>query len=192
MLSVPDVSKGHTTLLLKNKWLLRPRTWFQASAAEQTTTAFFWGITQQVVVISYRSFGTMPIIVQQDAAIYSLLYFCKLLYMFRVVTPPIIRSTYNCNHSIWLWSNFGKCSVWSQLKMSGMDRTVCATVPSVLPSAIAEGSTDGTVHTSHLQLTSHAAFSEVWPVPDAVITVICAPDDGWSYHPKHVEQFTEI
>jgi hypothetical protein len=30
------------------------------------------------------------------------------------------------------------------------------------------------------------------PVPDAVITVISAPDDGWSYHPKHVEQFTEI
>jgi len=25
-----------------------------------------------------------------------------------------------------------------------------------------------------------------------VITVICAPDDGWRYHPKHVEQFTEI
>jgi len=29
-------------------------------------------------------------------------------------------------------------------------------------------------------------------VPDAVITVICAPEDGWSYLPKHVEQFTEI
>jgi len=28
----------------------------------------------------------------------------------------------------------------------------------------------------------------VEPVPDAVITVISAPDDGWSYHPKHVEQ----
>ena len=27
------------------------------------------------------------------------------LYMFRVVSPPIIRSTYNCNHSIWHWSN---------------------------------------------------------------------------------------
>jgi len=25
-----------------------------------------------------------------------------------------------------------------------------------------------------------------------VITVILAPDDGLSYHPKHVEQFTEI
>jgi len=46
----------------------------------------------------------VSIIVQQDATIYSLLYFCKLLYMFRVVTPPIIRSTYNCNYSIWHWS----------------------------------------------------------------------------------------
>jgi hypothetical protein len=32
----------------------------------------------------------------------------------------------------------------------------------------------------------------VWPVPDAVIMIICAPDDGWNHHPKHVEQFTEI
>jgi len=44
-------------------------------------------------------------LVQQDATIYSLLYYRKLLYMFRVVTPPIIRSTYNCNYSIWHWSN---------------------------------------------------------------------------------------
>jgi len=28
-------------------------------------------------------------------------------------------------------------------------------------------------------------------VPDAVNTIICAPDEGWRYHPKHVEQFTE-
>jgi len=34
-----------------------------------------------------------------------LLYFCKLRFMFRVLTPPIIRSTYNCNYSIWHWSN---------------------------------------------------------------------------------------
>ena len=31
-----------------------------------------------------------------NATIYSLLYFRKLLYMFRVVSPLIIRSTYNC------------------------------------------------------------------------------------------------
>ena len=29
-------------------------------------------------------------------------------------------------------------------------------------------------------------------MPDAVDTVICAPDDGWRYHPKHVEQFQVI
>jgi hypothetical protein len=27
---------------------------------------------------------------------------------------------------------------------------------------------------------------------DAVNTVVCAPDDGWKYHPKHVEQFPDI
>jgi hypothetical protein len=25
-----------------------------------------------------------------------------------------------------------------------------------------------------------------------VDTVVCAPDDGWKYHPKHVEQFSDI
>jgi hypothetical protein len=29
-------------------------------------------------------------------------------------------------------------------------------------------------------------------MPDAVDTVISAPDDGWRYHPKHVEQFRDI
>jgi hypothetical protein len=31
----------------------------------------------------------------------------------------------------------------------------------------------------------------VWQIPDAVGTVVCAPDNGWWYHPKHVEQFPE-
>jgi len=48
---------------------------------------------------------SVSISVQQDATTYSLLYFCRLLYMFRVVTPPITRSTCNCNQSIWHWSN---------------------------------------------------------------------------------------
>jgi hypothetical protein len=29
-------------------------------------------------------------------------------------------------------------------------------------------------------------------IPDAVDTVVCAPDDWWKYHPKHVEQFLDI
>jgi hypothetical protein len=32
----------------------------------------------------------------------------------------------------------------------------------------------------------------VGQIPDAVDTVVCAPDDGWNYHPKHVEQFPDI
>jgi hypothetical protein len=27
---------------------------------------------------------------------------------------------------------------------------------------------------------------------DAVDTIVCALDDGWRYHPKHVEQFPDI
>ena len=29
-------------------------------------------------------------------------------------------------------------------------------------------------------------------IPDVVDTVACAPDDGWRYHLKHVEQFPDI
>jgi len=35
----------------------------------------------------------MPIIVEQDSTLYSLLYYCELLYTFRVIPSPIIRST---------------------------------------------------------------------------------------------------
>ena len=43
------------------------------------------------------------IIAQQDATVFSLLHFCRQLYMFRVLTP-IIRSWYSCNYSFWHWS----------------------------------------------------------------------------------------
>jgi len=69
--------------------------------------------------------------------------------MFRLVTPPIIRSTYNSNYSIWHWSS-----------------RLC-----------------------YLPVSWNSWNAELgWPVPDAVITVICAPDYGWSYHPKHAER----
>jgi hypothetical protein len=32
----------------------------------------------------------------------------------------------------------------------------------------------------------------VWQIPDAVDAVLCAPDDGYKYHPKHLEQFPDI
>jgi len=34
--------------------------------------------------------------------LFSLLHFCRQLYIFRVLTP-IIRSSYNCNYSFWYW-----------------------------------------------------------------------------------------
>jgi hypothetical protein len=43
--------------------------------------------------------GSMNIIVTQFIHIW------KLLYMFRVVPAPIIRSTYNCIYSIWYLSH---------------------------------------------------------------------------------------
>ena len=42
------------------------------------------------------------VVVQQGAAAFSLLYFCRQLYMFRVLTSTI-RSSYNCNCSFWHW-----------------------------------------------------------------------------------------
>jgi hypothetical protein len=36
-----------------------------------------------------------------------------------------------------------------------------------------------------------AGSSTVWQIPDAVDTVVYAPDDGWDYHPKHVQQFPD-
>jgi hypothetical protein len=65
--------------------------------------------------------------------------------MFRVVSPPIVRSTNNCMYSIWYWS------------------TVVAT------RRYRGGAT----------VTSNGIL-----VPDAVDTVICAPDDGWRNPPE--------
>ena len=42
----------------------------------------------------------------------------------------------------------------------------------------------------HLVL-ANPSCSNGWLVPDAVDTVICAPDDGRRNRPKHVEQFTD-
>ena len=42
------------------------------------------------------------ITVQQDATVFSLLHYCRQLYMFRVLIP-IIRSWYSCNYSFWYW-----------------------------------------------------------------------------------------
>ena len=47
----------------------------------------------------------IPIYIQQDATFTQFIYICKLLYMFRVVPPPVIRSAYNYIYSIWYLSH---------------------------------------------------------------------------------------
>jgi len=66
--------------------------------------------TTSYLFVVYQRFGarihvnsyvlSMSITVQQDATVYTLLHFCKLLYIFRVIHSPIIKSTYKlyvCN-----------------------------------------------------------------------------------------------
>ena len=72
------------------------------------------------------------------------------LYMFRMSTTSIIRSTQNCNYSLQYWSYF-----------------LCIYLPPTWP--------------------SWPRWREV-----AVITVLCPPDDGCGWHPKHVEWTSRI
>ena len=45
----------------------------------------------------------------------------------------------------------------------------------------------------HIHFISNLFLSiTVWHVSNAVDTFVCAPDGGWRYHPKHVEQFPDI
>jgi len=81
---------------------------------------------------------------------YTVYFIWKLLYMFRILPPPIIRSANNCIYSIWYLSH-RYCNLL-------LKRQVAVTV---------------------------------WQMPDAADTVVCAPDDGWWYHPKHVAQFPD-
>ena len=47
----------------------------------------------------------IPIYIQQDATLTQFIYIWKLLYMFRAVNPPIVRSTHNRIYSIWYLSS---------------------------------------------------------------------------------------
>ena len=113
--------------------------------------------------------------------------------MFRVVPPPIIRSAYNCIYSIWYLShrycylplswnswNWSECAVFGvrhpQHNQTGSNS-----------STIAADSSNGVTNT---RCCRYSCMRSWWWVE--VDTVVCAPDDGWKYHPKHVEQFPDI
>ena len=110
---------------------------------------------------------------------YTVYHIWKLLYMFRVVISPIIRSAYNCIYSIWYLSErycylplSWKSWNWFECAVRGV-RHPQHTQSSSNSSTIAAGSSNGLTNTR-------------------CCTVVCAPDDGWNYHSKHVEQFPDI
>ena len=43
----------------------------------------------------------------------------------------------------------------------------------------------------YLPLSRQVAIT-VWQIPDAVYTVVCAPDDGCRYNPKYIKQFPDL
>jgi len=92
-------------------------------------------------------------------------YIWKLLYMFRVVPPPIIRSAYNCIYSIWYLSHLifisGNCSTcfgWYLHPSSGAHTTVstasgiCHTVYLYLETALHVWGSTSTHHQERIQL----------------------------------------
>ena len=81
----------------------------------------------------------------------SIYYSASSLYMFRVSTTPIIRSTQNCNY------------ILRYRAATSLQR-------------------DELGHVGGRWL-----HKKIWPVPEAVLSVLCTPDDGWVWHPKHVE-----
>ena len=110
------------------------------SANHQHAMSGFFKVLLHAIILRTNKFyvhwsvhrESKSIIVQQDSTMYSLLYFCKLLYMFRVVTSPIIRSTYNCNYSIWFCNYSYKCSWWWVELPPGLTSASCCNYSYVL------------------------------------------------------------
>ena len=84
--------------------------------------------------------------------LYTVYLICKLLYMFRVISPPIIRNT-------------------TVSTASGTSRPLLLTV------VIVE---ELRLQSQLLNFSTITTFSNNgWLVPEAVDTVVCVPDDGW-------------
>jgi hypothetical protein len=83
-----------------------------------------------------------------------------------VVLPPIIRNAYNCIYNIWYLSHR-----YCYLPLYATHSTL-----KPVPNLPRERQIAVTLR----------------KIPDAVDTVVCVPDDGWKYNPKHVKQFPDV
>jgi hypothetical protein len=97
--------------------------------------------------------------------------------MFRVVLPPNFRSAYNCIYSIWYLSH-RYCYLplswnsWSRWQPAFATHSTFKPVPT-LP------------RLRRIAVT-------IRQIPDAVDTVVYAPDVGWNYHPKKFPDINKL
>jgi len=143
-------------------FLLTWRKWWSPNNASKYQMGFnsgFKGLSVAVQGVKkiHRIFSYISNKMQR----YTVYFIWKLLYIFRVVPPPIIRCANSCIYSIWYLSHrycylplSWKSRNWSECVVGGVAVTV-------------------------------------WKIPGAVDTAVCAPDDGWWYHPKRLEQFPD-
>jgi hypothetical protein len=89
-------------------------------------------------------------------------------------------------HSLFISGNCSACFGWYFHPSSGAHTTV-STAPGICHTVTAICRYRGRVGTG----LSVLWVAYVWQIPDAVDTVVCAPDDGWNYHPKYVVQFPD-
>ena len=110
---------------------------------------------------------------------YTVYFIWKLLYMFRVVPSPINRSANKCVYSIWYLSH-RYCYLplswkrWNRFECAVGGVRVQHTQSGSISSTIAADSSNGVTNTRCCRYSCMRS------------------DDGWKYHPKHVEQFPDI
>jgi len=117
-----------------------------------------------------------PIIRSTYNCIYSIWYLLTItaicLYCGRFGASPIIRSTYNCIYSIWYLLRITAICMYCGRFDAGLSVVVSLRLR---PAPTLPQQRQIAVMVNNYQI---------------LIIVICAPDDGWRYHPKHVEQFS--
>ena len=89
-------------------------------------------------------------------------------------------------HSLFISENCSTCFGWYHHPSSGTHTTVSTA------SGICHTVTATCRYRSNTPTIAAGSSVKVWQIPDAVDTVVCAADDGWRYHPKHVERFPDM
>ena len=150
--------------------------------------------------------------IQQNATVCRYLFTANILYMFRFSIEPIIRSTWNCNCSLWYRSYY----VTVQQNSSNVallghvggrllhcyyelyQRLQLQFYLLLMMGAMDTRNMYSDFAVNEKQPSYNVAIWPRWrkvvaqiprPVSEAAIIVLCTPDDGYDGHPKHVQWF---